>query len=574
MQAFQYQAVFYQQLLTPTCVFLMWEAPPRRGPLCPYNSYTTARLPTTPVGAKKRATEEVLTSSKLSTTFPLLHQSTIQQLCPSTPIQVDSFEHMLQSHPDQILVNNVCDGLRNGVDIGFRGLRTALRTPNMRSAFDNPEVIRATIQKELESGWSVGPFDSPPLPDFVVNSIGVVPKKSGTFRMITDLSRPEEGVNHAICKDDYSLEYAGVDDATAILSHVGPDAYMCKLDIKDAFRLIPVRCEDWPLLGYEWEGEYFFHTRLPFGLRSSPFHFTQFSSLLAWIAGHQSQHSIIPGKLEGPTPIITFLGIELNAPHQSLSLPPEKLQQLQQELSEWDPNRKKCTKRDLLSLIGKLSFASKCIPAGRIFFRRLIDLSMKAQKLHHRLDLTIEARQDIAWWARFLPEWNGTARFIEPTWTPADSLQLFTDAAASVGAGAYFMGRWFFIPWSQEIKDNESIHITWMELFPIVVAARVWGSAWFGKRVLFHTDNRAVVDIWYKQSSRAPLVMSLVRKLFLTAAQYNFHVAMTHIPGHTNTFADLISRNLQAQFHIVAPEADQDPILIPASMTADLFRNT
>ncbi|XP_072033268.1 uncharacterized protein [Amphiura filiformis] len=140
-----------------------------------------------------------------------------------------------------------------------------------------------------------------------------------------------------------------------------------------------------------------------------------------------------PGKLEGPTPIITFLGIELNAPHQSLSLPPEKLQQLQQELSEWDPNGKKCTKRDLLSLIGKLSFASKCIPAGRIFFRRLIDLSMKAQKLHHRLDLTIEARQDIAWWARFLPEWNGTARFIEPTWTPADSLQLFTYAAASVG---------------------------------------------------------------------------------------------------------------------------------------------
>ena len=35
--------------------------------------------------------------------------------------------------------------------------------------------------------------------------------------------------------------------------------------------------------------------------------------------------------------------------------------------------RKKCTKRQLLSLIGKLSFACKVVPAGRIFLRRLIN---------------------------------------------------------------------------------------------------------------------------------------------------------------------------------------------------------
>ena len=363
------------------------------------------------------------------------------------------------------------------------------------------------------------------------------------------------------------------------------------------------------LLGYEWKGEYFFHTRLPFGLRSSPFHFTRFSSLLAWLAASQSGSSSLlfylddfwcgdtevrchhtfntlitlchrlniplsPDKLEGPSPVITFLGIELNAPNQVVSLPTETLRLLHEELQQWDLGKRKCTKRELLSLIGKLSFAAKCIPAGRIFFRRLIDLSMRARSLHHRLDLTLEAREDIAWWTYFLPEWNGTARFIDTAWSSADSLELFTDAAASVGAGAYFGGSWFFIPWPQEIKDNKAIHITWMELFPIVVAARIWGSAWSQKRVLFHTDNKAVVDIWYKQSSRVPVIMSLIRKLFLTAAQFNFHIAIAHIPGHVNTFADLISRDLQAQFHRVAPQADSSPTIVPASITLDLFPST
>ena len=210
-------------------------------------------------------------------------------------------------------------------------------------------------------------------------------------------------------------------------------------------------------------------------------------------------------------------------------------------------------------------------PSRPNILQETLDLSMRARKLHHRLDLTQEARNDIAWWAHFLPEWNGTARFIDPTWLPSSTLELYTDAAASIGAGAYFRGQWFFIPWTQAFMESRAVSITWMELFPIVVAARMWGSAWGQKRVMFYTDNMAVVDIWYGQSSRVPLIMSLVRKLFLTAAQFNFHIAMTHIPGHSNRFADLISRNLQERFHRAAPQADSVPTPVPAALTMDLF---
>ena len=63
----------------------------------------------------------------------------------------------------------------------------------------------------------------------------------------------------------------------------------------------------------------------------------------------------------------------------------------------------KATKRDLLSLIGKLSFAAKDVPSGRLFLRRLIELSNMVSKLHHHIHLNVEVREDIIWWNRFLP---------------------------------------------------------------------------------------------------------------------------------------------------------------------------
>ena len=58
---------------------------------------------------------------------------------------------------------------------------------------------------------------------------------------------------------------------------------MSKLDIKSAFRNVPVHPSDWELLGMKWEGLYFFDMVLPFGLRSAPFLFDEFSSAVEWI---------------------------------------------------------------------------------------------------------------------------------------------------------------------------------------------------------------------------------------------------------------------------------------------------
>ena len=81
-----------------------------------------------------------------------------------------------------------------------------------------------------------------------------------------------------------------------------------------------------------------------------------------------------------------------------LRLPQEKLVSLLHLIRTFEGKRK-CTKKELLSLIGKLSFASKVIPSGRTFIRRLIDLSTTVNKLSHRISLNSAAREDLRWWS-------------------------------------------------------------------------------------------------------------------------------------------------------------------------------
>ena len=58
---------------------------------------------------------------------------------------------------------------------------------------------------------------------------------------------------------------------------------MAKVDLKSAFRIIPVRKQDWELLGIRWRNLYYVDTCLPFGLRSAPYLFNQFADALEWI---------------------------------------------------------------------------------------------------------------------------------------------------------------------------------------------------------------------------------------------------------------------------------------------------
>ena len=515
-----------------------------------------------------------------------------------TPIVVPALAQLLTHHPDQDLVRFLIDGFSHGFSLGVHGVISQGCTPNLRSARDNPNAVTLAISKEIARGHTHGPFHAPPFPRFHASPIGIVDKKDGSHRLILDLSNNHAGsVNEGISIDEFAVSYCSFDDAVSMVLAVGPTPFMAKVDIKHAFRLCPVHPDEWPLLCFHWADSFFFDSCLPFGLRSSPFIFNSFADALQWILSsvlmvsliihylddfflcHSSFHAcqadmqrltdlfahlgvpLAPGKICGPSRILTFLGIELDTVQHVARLPADKFTALLDLCHSWR-DRPTCTKRDLLALIGHLSFAAKVVKPGRLFLRRLIDLSTSVTQLHHRIHLSVDARADIQWWITFLPTWNGVS-VLQDDPISSDDIHLFTDASA-LGIGGVFGRQWFAIPlsdfssisWFPNVVDT--FDINFWELLALLVAFFTWSSRFRNRQVIIYTDNMPLVYIW-SRGSRNPLVMRLVRALFWRTASLNANLILRHIPGHDNILADLLSRFQVHHFFTLHPTAEEAP---------------
>ena len=114
---------------------------------------------------------------------------------------------------------------------------------------------------------------------------GLVPKgrESGQWRMIVDLSYPSgRSVNDGIAPPLCSLKYASVDDALRFITRLGRNTLLLKVDLKSAYRIVPVHPRDRHLLGICWEGQVYIDQALPFGLRSAPKLFTAVADAVGW----------------------------------------------------------------------------------------------------------------------------------------------------------------------------------------------------------------------------------------------------------------------------------------------------
>ena len=129
----------------------------------------------------------------------------------------------------------IVEGIHYGFRVGYN--YDAICRPskgNMKSALDNPEVIRDYLRTELKE---VGPLHPEEHPEIHTSRFGVIPKSTpGKWRLIVDMSSPEGGsVNDGIQESWYSLSYATVMDAAQGITAYGRGALMIKVDIRNAY---------------------------------------------------------------------------------------------------------------------------------------------------------------------------------------------------------------------------------------------------------------------------------------------------------------------------------------------------
>ena len=258
---------------------------------------------------------------------------------------------------------------------------------------------------------------------------------------------------------------------------------------------------------------------------------------------------------------LVFLGIELDTVVLELRFPGDKLSRLRSIIAAWR-DKKSCTKRDLLSLIGHLQHACKVVRYGHTFLRRMINLSTGVKELHHHIRLNASFRSDLQWWATFLPTWNGVSMMSVPSRANHDAFMI-SDASGNWGCGAYnSQGEWFQFQWPLAWA---SIHITIKELLPIVLSCAIWGGYWRGKTVKCLCDNAAVVAIINSGRSKDDRAMHLMRCLTFLA-HHSTNIFAEHLPGKDNVAADALSRDNLPLFCQQVQRAAQLPMQLPQEL--------
>ena len=516
-----------------------------------------------------------------------------------TPVKAKSLEVYLNGYQEASR-KHLLAGFLHGFRLHFQGPSEGSSSNNLVSASEHANIVDQKLAKEIQAGRIIGPFDKPPLHNLKVSPLGVIPKKvQGEYRMIHHLSFPYGGsVNDFIPPEFCSVQYATVDDAVQIIKRLGRGCALAKTDVRSAFRIIPVHPFDYQLLGIQWRGKYYVDRCLPMGCASSCKTFEALSTAMEWVARNklvipniihilddflilEKSHEacaaslqrflhfcedigvpMAPEKTEGPNQVLTFAGIELDCLNLEARLPMEKVDKILKAIRNLLP-RKRIPLKELQSLIGLLNFACSVITPGRVFIRRLINLTIGVRCAHHSIRLTRETNKDLRIWETFLASFNGKSFFLEEAWSTSYKLKFYTDAAQSSGYGILFGKHWAYGTWPDAWKAN---NICFLEFFPIVVGLSTWCSELRNKRVLFMTDNESVVHVINKQTAKDPKMLGLLRAMVLICLRNNIFFRARHIPGVKNVLADSLSRLQVDKFHTLSRGMDPTPTPLPAHL--------
>ena len=112
--------------------------------------------------------------------------------------------------------------------------------------------------------------------------------------------------------------------------------------------------------------------------------------------------------------------------------------------------------------------------------------------------------------------------------------------------------------WNEQAKEYYSRKFPWVlcdtkypihlkEFWCVIVATRLWGHLWSGKRVAIYCDNVAVVETIAHQKPADPELQNCLREFLYHVCVLKFQPVLLRIPTKDNYIADFLSRNHDCQ---------------------------
>ena len=496
---------------------------------------------------------------------------------PKPPdFRVDECAKWLATYPDVEFAKYILRGISIGFPLGFQGCRATLskQRKNLKNASNNTDAIFDDLIGELEKEHIIAV--DPSLPKSFI-PLGVVPKDEDKWRVIRHCSYPHDNsLNDFIPDEVAKVVYPRFGEVVELVMSAGKNGYLAKIDLKSAYRQIPVDPTDWELLGYSWHGQTLIDTRWSFGVRSACLHCQNLGETVIWItnqrlpvrlqgkilnymddffcaASKKSDCKILldtlletcemlgvkvnDKKVEGPLQSLKILGYWYDTRTFLVGLDAKRRAKWRKQLLKLLNMKGNPTRKQLESIVGKLEFGATVVWPAKAFIRRIRDLMYTVSEQHHHVSMTKQAKLDIRWWLMYIDTLNGVPmQYVNKN--PDFTISTDTDACND-GIGAYCEPHWF----SMRLNDKHlNKHISWKELFAVAMAFKCWGHMWSGATVLLRIDNKWTVSVLVNKSSHNRALMSLLRYCCQVAVTYHFRFWVEWIPTNSNPLADALSR--------------------------------
>lgn len=440
---------------------------------------------------------------------------------------------------------------------------------NHQSAFDHADFVDQAIS-DLLAAKSIEPLPSKP---HTVCPLGVV-QRGEKLRLIYD-GRP---INDHLHSPTFRYE-----DLKAVPGFLLPGDFMFTLDLKSGYHHVDIRPDCWTYLGFEWRGQFYCFTQLPFGVSSACWAFTKLMREVlrgwrrrGWRCGgllddqfHAEQDAatlvrrreLIVSQLERMGFVlnreksmlgevsqrIKYLGMFIDTQRGVFEVPGDKRERVLAAIASALAARR-LPVRTIACIKGQLLAMSWAFgPWSRLRTRGLGHLIETRRSWSSHVAVSPEAEEDLLFWQAYFDHFNGRRSL----WRPSHVHTLMhCDAAGKNGTFPGGWGAWTVLDgkvvtargeWDSRVSSYGS---TPQELQAVLNGLRSFRSpaGLDGQVVRVMTDNLNAANIINKGSAKADNCYTVAYELLWYCVEHDIRLDAQWIPRDKNKYADYLSK--------------------------------
>lgn len=423
-------------------------------------------------------------------------------------------------------------------------------------------LVESAVEDMLRSGAIIRSTASP---EQFISPVFLADKSNGGKRFILNLKRLNDSVN---------CPHFKMDDLRTAIKLTYRNVYMSKVDLKDAYFVVPVHPDHQQFLKFHVNGQLYQFTCLPFGLCTAPLCFTKlmrsvisplrttglsivnylddilifgdsyesclnhtsttinFLTSLGFVINREKSILI-------PSTCIKFLGFILDSKNLRIRLPDEKKVNII-KLASLYLSRTNCKIRDWAKFIGILVSACPGVKYGFMYCKALerakfLALHCYNDNYNATMSIPEAVKPDILWWKNTISTAFNDIRY------DTFHITIFTDASLT-GWGACCGHDRTHGFWSD---TQRRLHINNLELQAIFYGIQCYAKNLKNLNILLRCDNTTAVSYINRMGSiQFPDLCSLSKQIWQWCEERNLWLFASYIPSKDNAMADAESRRL------------------------------